>query len=152
MPRVAKLSKTLQSETLEIIAISGLVDAVLHSLDDAVLPTANWVLGLLDFREDVEEATSLKITTEEFGSFQKNSVKPFMQELKSNIASRFSSQNIEAVFNIFNLKKIPDTESNQFKTYGKQSLETLLQHYGVSKAAVTPNGDVFTNKLIYSNI
>ena len=67
-----------------------------------------------------------------------------MQELKSNITSRFSSQNIVAAFNIFNPKKIPDTESDQFKTYGKQSLEILLQHYGASKAAVAPNGDAFT--------
>ena len=48
-----------------------LVDAVLHSLDDAVLPAANWVSSLLDFREDVEEATSLKITTEELAHSKK---------------------------------------------------------------------------------
>jgi len=41
--QAAKLSKTLQSETLEITAVSGLVDAVLHSLDDAVLPAANCI-------------------------------------------------------------------------------------------------------------
>ena len=39
LPQVAKLSKTLQSETIEYVtAVSSLVDAVLHSLDDAVLP------------------------------------------------------------------------------------------------------------------
>jgi len=53
-----------------------------------------------------------------------------------------------AVFNIFNLKKIPETE---FRTYGEQSLETLLQHYGVPKAAVTPNGDPFTKKPLISS-
>ena len=45
LPQVAKLSKTLQTENLEITSVSGLVDVVLHSLDDAVLPAANWVLG-----------------------------------------------------------------------------------------------------------
>ena len=38
----------LPIENLQITVISGLVhpvDAVLHSLDDAVLPAANWVLG-----------------------------------------------------------------------------------------------------------
>ena len=28
----------------------------------------------------------------------------------------------------------------EFRTYGEQSFETLLQHYGVPKATVTPNG------------
>jgi len=51
LPQVAKLSKTLQSETIEITAVSGLVDAVLHSLDDAVLPAANLILGLLDSKK-----------------------------------------------------------------------------------------------------
>jgi len=44
LPQVAKLSIMLQTEILEITAIPGLVhpvDAVLHSLDEAVLPAAN---------------------------------------------------------------------------------------------------------------
>jgi len=41
----------------------------LHLLDDAVLPAANWVLGLLSSKGDIEEATSIKVTTKELGSF-----------------------------------------------------------------------------------
>ena len=63
LPQVAKLSKTLQTEKLEITATSGLVESVLHSLDDAVLPSANWVLGLIDLKGEVEEATGLKLST-----------------------------------------------------------------------------------------
>ena len=48
LPQVAKLSKTLQTENLDLSIISSLVDATLHMLDDAVLPAANWVLELLD--------------------------------------------------------------------------------------------------------
>ena len=39
LPRVAKLSKTLQTEKIEVTAVSGLVDSVLHSLDDATFVT-----------------------------------------------------------------------------------------------------------------
>jgi len=56
LPHVANLSKTLQTEILEITAVSGLVDAVLHS-DDAVLLAANWVLGFLDSKGDIEEGS-----------------------------------------------------------------------------------------------
>jgi len=48
LPRVAKLSKTLQTEKLDVTAISSLVEATLHSFDDALTPTANWVLALQD--------------------------------------------------------------------------------------------------------
>ena len=39
LPQVAKLSKCLQTEKLDLTAISGLVDSTL-----ALLPAANWVL------------------------------------------------------------------------------------------------------------
>ena len=54
-----KLSKTLETENLEMTAVSGPVNAVLHLLDDAVFPIANWVLGLLDCKGDIAEATRL---------------------------------------------------------------------------------------------
>ena len=48
LPQVTKLSKCLQTEKLDLTAISGLVDSTLLTLDDALLPAANWVLELLD--------------------------------------------------------------------------------------------------------
>ena len=48
LPQVAKLSKTLQSEKLDLTVISSLVEASLYSLDDALSPAANWVLELQD--------------------------------------------------------------------------------------------------------
>jgi len=51
-----------------------------------------------------------------------------------------------AAFNIFNPKQIPEIKSDEVRTYREQSLETLLQHYGVPKAAVAPNRDPFTKK------
>ena len=48
LPQVAKLSKCLQAEKIDLTAIAPLVDATLNTLDDATLPAANWVLELLD--------------------------------------------------------------------------------------------------------
>ena len=92
LPQVAKLSKTLRTEKLEITAISGLVDSVLHSLDDAVSPSANWVLCLIDLKGEIEEATGIKFSTADVTSFQKKVMETFIKDLKNNIASRFSSQ------------------------------------------------------------
>ena len=41
LPQVAKLSRTLQTEQLDLSMISSLVNATLHTLDDSVLPSAN---------------------------------------------------------------------------------------------------------------
>ena len=69
LPQVAKLSRTLQMEALDLTAVSGLVDSTLHSLDDSFLPAANWVLELLDHTETLEGSTSIKLSTDDIHSF-----------------------------------------------------------------------------------
>ena len=44
LPLVIKLSKCLQTEKLDLSIISSLVHATLHSIDEALLPAANWEL------------------------------------------------------------------------------------------------------------
>ena len=65
LPQVAKLSKTMQAENLDLTAIADLVDATLHVLDDAMLPAANWVLELLDAWEALEAVTDTTVTMED---------------------------------------------------------------------------------------
>ena len=38
------------------------MDATLNSLDDALLPSANWVLQLQDSREELKAATGIEVT------------------------------------------------------------------------------------------
>ena len=87
LPQVAKLSRSLQAEKIDLTTIAPLVDATLDTLDDATLPTANWVLVLLDAKDDLEAATDVKITTEIISSFQEQVAKPFVTILKVNILS-----------------------------------------------------------------
>ena len=49
LPQVAKLSRALQTKHLDLSLISSLVD-------DAVLPSENWVLQLQDAREELKAA------------------------------------------------------------------------------------------------
>ena len=44
LPEVSKLSKSLQTEKLDLSIISSLVDATLHTLEDLLQPAAKWVL------------------------------------------------------------------------------------------------------------
>ena len=62
LPQVARLSKTLQTEKLDLIIVSSLVGAMLYTLDDSLLAAANQVLQSLDEMDDLMEATGIKIT------------------------------------------------------------------------------------------
>ena len=78
LPQVAKLSKALQTEQLDLSLISSLADATVQSLDDAVLPGANWVLELLDNIDDLKTATKVTIDADKILSFQNTIAKPFL--------------------------------------------------------------------------
>ena len=82
LPQVAKLSRTLQTEHLDLSVISNLVDVTLHTLDDTVLPSANWVLELLDKREHLAEAAGIKATLADIITFREQAAKPFIAHLK----------------------------------------------------------------------
>ena len=65
LPQVAKLSKILQTEKLDVTVISSLVEAALHSVDDALTLAANWVLALREMEKSLEETISVKITVDD---------------------------------------------------------------------------------------
>ena len=91
LPNVAKLSKALQTQQLDLSLISTLVDATIQTMDDAVLPAANWVLELLDQADDLHTSTGVLMDASKISSFQDSHAKPFVAHLKENISSRFRS-------------------------------------------------------------
>ena len=64
------LGRALQTENLDLSMISSLLDATLHSIDDAVLSSSNWVLELLEAAQDLETAIEEQITQEDISTFQ----------------------------------------------------------------------------------
>ena len=139
LPVVAKLSKTLQTKQLDLSMVSSLVDAVLLSLDDAISPAANWVLELLDSKDDLAQVTGVTIDKDKLQEFQENVGVPFITHLKGNISSRFASHDIVSALAVFDPRKVPCTDSTQLPTYGKTSIEVLVDHYGKDKPALTLN-------------
>ena len=115
LPQVAKLSKTLQTEHLNLLLIPSFVDSTLCALDDTVLPAANCVLELLDEAENLEKTAGIEISPEDITTFQKNVVEPFIVHLKDIISSQFaSSSNVVSAMSIFDPKKMPSVESPIF--------------------------------------
>ena len=77
LPQVSKLSKTLQKENLDLSIISSLVDATLHTLEDVLVPAANWVLHLLDMEEEMGATVGINFNSEDIASFQRRVTEPF---------------------------------------------------------------------------
>ncbi len=118
LPQVAKLSRCLQAEKLDLTAISGLVDSTLQILHESLLPAANWVLELLDAQDELQAIAI--IDSESITSFQDKVAKPFVTDLKENISRRFSSQDIVASFSILTLQ-----------SYHKKTL-LICRHMGMN--------------------
>ena len=78
LPHVAKLSRALQTMHLDLSLISSLVDATLNILDDAILPSANWVLQLQAAREQLKAATGTEVPYLDIWSFPERVGKPFI--------------------------------------------------------------------------
>ena len=124
LPQVAKLSRALQTKHLDLSLSSSLVDATINSLDDAILPSANWVLQLQDAREELKVATGIEVTHLDICSFQERVGKPFIRLIKDNISSRFrsSSKDVLSAFSIFDPKKVTSLSTHELPLYGESEL------------------------------
>ena len=96
LSQVAKLSRTLQTEHLNLFGISSLVVA------------------------------GIKITLADIITFQEQAAKLFIVHLKQNISSRFtSSSDIVSALRIFDPRKAPNVNSPDLPQYGEKQITTL---------------------------
>ena len=145
LPQVAKLSCASQAKHLDLSLISSLVDATLNSLNDAILPLENWVLQLLDAREELKAATGIEVTHLDICSFQERVGKPFIRLIKDNISSQFrsSSKDVLSAFSIFDPKKVPSLSIHELPLYGDSSIQTLIGKFGRDLPAKSLEGTEF---------
>ena len=123
--------------------ISSVLDATLHSIDNAVLSSSNWVLELLESAQDLETAIKEQITQEDISTFQEKIVQCFIHQLRDNITSRFTSSDGVSSFSIFDPRKVPATYSPLFSLYGEGAIDTLIDHYAQDFPAETVHGVQF---------
>ena len=140
LPEVSKLSKSLQTEKLDLSIISSLVDATLHTLEDVLQPAAKWVLDLQEVKEEMDITVGINFNSDDVASFQSRVTEPFYTKLKENIANRFVSQDV-SYFSIFDPKKIPNFLENC--AYGEDQVKVFLEHCGSELPAETVVGDEF---------
>ena len=135
------MSKSLQTEKLDLSIISSLVDATLHTLEDVLQPAAKWVLDMQEFKEEMDITVGINFNSDDVASFQSRVTEPFYTKLKENIANRFVSKDVVSGFGIFDPKKTPNSLENC--TYGEYQVKVLLEHYGSELPAETVVVDEF---------
>ena len=69
LPEVSKLSKSLQTEKLDLSIISSLVDATLHTLKDVLQPAAKCVLDLQEVKEEMDITVCINFNSDDVASF-----------------------------------------------------------------------------------
>ena len=94
LPEVSKLSKSLQTEKLDLSIISSLVDATLHTLEDVLQPAAKWMLDLQEVKEEMAITVGINFNSDDVASFRSRVTEPFYTKLKENFANRFISQDV----------------------------------------------------------
>ena len=156
LPQEAKLS-ALQTKQLDLSLISSLVDATLkiihpnlnfqydisprsnkaygkqsHSLDYAILLSANWFLQLQYAREELKAATGFEVTHLDICSRHETVGKPFIRLIKDNISSRLrsSSKDVLSAYSIFDPKKVQSLSTHELPLHGDSSIQTLIGQFG----------------------
>ena len=107
-------------------------------------------MELLDTKDDLEAATDIKISTESNTSFQDRVAKHFITMLKNDILSWFVSQDVVSSFSIFDPKKVPAADSSGLLSYGEDSVDLLIEHYGAEQPVETMQGDEYTKEALIS--
>ena len=77
------MSKSLQTEKLDLSIISSLVDVTLHTLEDVLQPAAKWVLDLQEMK-DMGNTVGINFNSNDVASFQSRVIEPFYTKLKEN--------------------------------------------------------------------
>ena len=108
------------------------MDATLNSLDNAILPSVNWVLRLQAAREELKAEAGIKVTHLDICSFQERVGKPFIRLIKDNISSQFRSYSkyVLLAFSIFDPKSVPSLSTHELPLHGDSSIQTLIEQFG----------------------
>ena len=80
--------------------ISFLVDASVTSIDDAITPAANWILELLDNKNDIQQTTGETINTSKLLRFLETVATPFVNIQSKHFKKVRSTKYCVSIVNI----------------------------------------------------
>jgi len=112
---------------------------MLHTLNDALLPAANWILELQDIKDQMKSSLNLSYSYKDIMKFRNEIARPFYCLLKDILYKIVLA--LETSFSIFDPKLDPKSPNYM---YGNEEIKTLLYHYGRELPTKTIASEQFT--------
>ena len=130
LPYLSNLSKASQRGTVDFSRIAPTIEYTKEKLEEAAETKSpiNWLkadlldtgrLGILDMNASLHHLQVLE-----------NLLSNYVNALKANIDSRFKeSLPVVSAWSVSDPLKVPSKEHPSFKTYGKNQVHALVQHF-----------------------
>ena len=129
LPFLSKLSRTLQSSSLDFSILQPVVDSCISNIVKQANSPGKYFTELDEVIATLNEAGhSVSVLGNIKEQFDEQVRKPYLCKLAENMKDRFQSIDIISAFSIFNPSELPSTES-ELAHYGESELNTLLSHY-----------------------
>ena len=129
LPFLSKLSRTLQSSSLDFSILQPVVDSCISNIVKQANSPGKHFIELDEVIATLNEAGhSVSVLGNIKEQFDEQVRKLYLCKLAENMKERFQSIDIISAFSIFNPSELPSTES-ELAHYGESELNTLLSHY-----------------------
>ncbi len=139
LPHLSKLSRTLQSSSLDFSILTPVVDSCILSIEKLLQsPGKNLSeIDLLIARLD-EAGFTVKAEENLRSNFDQQVRIPYISKLIENLKDRFPTMKLISCFSIFTPSELPQTDC-ELLHYGEGELDTLLSHYSEGPLALDHN-------------
>ena len=143
LPSIGKLSRIMQSSTLDFSVLQAVVDSCIKSITTQKNTPGKYMADLDSLIEQLEEAGHhVEVSDHVKYLFDSQVKKPYLELLEKNLRDRFPTVEVISAFHIFDPKQLPTDECELYQ-YGGPELDCLLEQYTSSPLELdTHSGDI----------
>ena len=139
LPHICRLSKMMQSSSLDFSVLHPLIDSCIHHVEKQIETPGQYFSEVDSLITSLDEASHLvEVTDIMKHSFLTQVKTPYLTALVKNLHDRFPTVKLLSSFGIFNPSQFPDSEPER-DLYGISELDTLLDYYSSGPLAVDSN-------------
>lgn len=138
LPHLCKLSKIMQSSSLDFTILQPVVDSCVRCIEQQQTTPGSYLSHVDDLISKLgDSGHHINVSDSERNSFDAQVRQPYLAALIKNLHDRFPAMQIISSFSIFDPTHLPCNEDDQSQ-YGVVELGVLLDHYSSGPLALHP--------------
>ena len=138
LPHVCKLSRTLQSSSLDFSILNPVKDSCINNIQRQITTPGKYFSEVDDLIDLLKEGQhTINVTDGIKNQFETQVRKPYLEKLIENLNNRFPRVELLSAFSIFNPSELPESES-ELDLYSETEIDCLLTHYSLGPLALIP--------------